>query len=293
MNLPHEFVVAPFNNIPETQEVLDALPPDSLGAILIEPVQGSGGCRPASPEFLKYLRQTADKLGALLVIDEVMTSRLGPSGATATIGLKADLMTLGKWIGGGMTFGAFGGRSDIMALFDPALAPRGLAHPGTYNNNVFSMSAGIVGLDIFNSDTVSKLNSRGDRMKAAITKILFEAGIYLSEHATLLTDVIEMDSLKTKTILYSGSSEGAVPSMTLPRMFISGRGSMLNVRFAGADAELWQNLYYHHMLEKGIYLASRGYTPLHLEITDEDVNIYVNAVSDFVRKHGAELRQNL
>jgi glutamate-1-semialdehyde 2,1-aminomutase len=109
MNLPHDFVVAPFSNLAETKATVDALPKDSLAAIMIEPVQCAAGCRPALPEFMKYLRETADDLGALLLIDEVMTSRLGPSGAMAALGLKADLMTLGKCMGGGMTFGAFGG----------------------------------------------------------------------------------------------------------------------------------------------------------------------------------------
>ena len=96
MNLPHDFVVVPFNNLAETKAIVDTLPKDNLAAIMIEPVQGTAGCRPALPEFMKYLRETADDLRALLLIDEVMTSQLGPSGATAGLGLKADLMTLGK-----------------------------------------------------------------------------------------------------------------------------------------------------------------------------------------------------
>jgi glutamate-1-semialdehyde 2,1-aminomutase len=264
MNLPHEFVMTPFNNIPETQAILDELPKDSLAAILVEPVQGSAGCRPASLEFMKYLRETADNLGALLVIDEVMVSRLGPSGITASLGLKADLMSLGKWIGGGMTFGAFGGRRDIMDMFDPARGTKGLMHPGTYNNNVFSMSAGIAGLDIFNAERVKDLNARGDRLKAGITEVLFEAGIYPQEHAAYLKDVIEVDSFKGDARLYTGNNE----LLPLPKVFISSRGSMLNVRFTGSDA---------------------GYTPLNLEITDENVEIFIGAVNEFVTKHLAEL----
>jgi glutamate-1-semialdehyde 2,1-aminomutase len=65
MNLPRDFVVAPFNNLAETKAIVDALPKDSLAAIMIEPVQSAAGCRPALPEFMKYLLETADDLGAL------------------------------------------------------------------------------------------------------------------------------------------------------------------------------------------------------------------------------------
>ena len=261
------------------------VPKDSLAAIMIEPVQGAAGCRPALPEFMKYLRETADDLGALLLIDEVMTSRLGPSVVTAALGLKADLMALGKWIGGGMTFGAFGGRRDIMEMFDPARGTKGLMHLGTYNNNVFSMSAGIVGLDIFKREKVEELNARGDRMRAEITRVFFEMGIYAQEHANHLEDVIEVDSFEGNTRLYKGNDE-IIP---LPKVFISGCGSMLNVRFAGSDTSLWHNLYYHYMLDHGIYLASRGYTPLNLEITDGNVDKFVGVLKEVLALHISDL----
>ncbi|KIX07406.1 uncharacterized protein Z518_02059 [Rhinocladiella mackenziei CBS 650.93] len=292
--LPHEFVPAPFNNIAETRAIVDALPGDSLAAIMVEPVQGSGGCRPASREFLRYLRETADRLGALLIVDEVMTSRLGPSGLLATLGLKADLMTLGKWIGGGMSFGAFGGRRDVMNMYNPALGPKeGLLHPGTFNNNVFSMSAGIVALDVFSPEKVTELNARGDRMKAAITQRLVDVGLYPAEHENYLQDVLEMDSFRGDgtTELYTGneSSDGRPLPLPLPRVFIASRGSMLNLRFTGRDASVWHNVYYHFMLEKGIYLASRGYTPLNLCVSDEDVDTFVEAVEEFLVLHVHDL----
>lgn len=290
MNLPHEFVAAPYNNLAETQAVVDALPPDSLAAILVEPVQGSGGCRPATPAFLRYLRSTADRLGALLIVDEVMASRLGPSGALAALPgepIRADLMTFGKWIGGGMTFGAFGGRRDVMALFDPALgAARRFMHPGTYNNNVFTMCAGIAALDIYDADAVAALNARGDRLKQGITQALFAAGLYREDQRAFLEDVVEVDSLVEETKLYTGPDAAPVP---LPRVFLASRGSMLNLRFAGPDAGKWHNIYYHFMLEKGIYMASRGYTPLHLLVSDDDVQMFVAAVEDFLQTYKSGL----
>jgi glutamate-1-semialdehyde 2,1-aminomutase len=74
-----------------------------------------------------------------------------------------------------------------------------LIHPRTYNNNVFSMSAGIVGLDIFNGEKLEELNARGDRMRAEITQVFFEMGIYAQEHANQLKDAIEVDSFEGNT----------------------------------------------------------------------------------------------
>jgi len=75
----------------------------------------------------------------------------------------------------------------------------------------------------------------------------------------------------------------------LPLMFITGRGSMLNVRFSGPNSAVWQALYYHHMLSKNIHVAVRGYTPLHLRVSQDHISQYVSAIRDFVLLHKAEL----
>ena len=104
-------------------------------------MQGGAGALPAEPAFLKGLRAACDAHKVLLVIDEVMTSRLDPGGVQRIMGVKPDLMTLGKYVGGGLTIGAFGGRADIMARFDPS-RPDAYPHGGTFNNNVLAMAAG-------------------------------------------------------------------------------------------------------------------------------------------------------
>ena len=106
---------------------------------------GSAGCVPGEPAFLSALREMTRRTGALLVFDEVMTSRTGAGGLQGRLGIRPDLTTLGKYIGGGSSFGAFGGRADVLDLFDPA-RPGALPHAGTFNNNVASMAAGQAGL---------------------------------------------------------------------------------------------------------------------------------------------------
>ncbi|KAF9885316.1 hypothetical protein FE257_013033 [Aspergillus nanangensis] len=259
VNLPHEFVFAPYNNIEDTNEVIASLPPQSLAAIIVEPLQGSGGCGPATKEFLHYLRLTADAQACLLIVDEVMASRLGPHGCSAEMGIKADLISLGKYVGGGMTFGAFGGRRDIMDLFDPEKS--GLQHPGTYNNNVVTMSAGIVALDIYNASEVARLNAFGVRFKTALQGVLVHHGIYPPHPDGAARDIIEVDSFKNDTLI-KPEEDSVAPHERLPVMFVTGHGSMVNVRFSGPSSADLKALYYFHMLQNDIYLAPRGYTPL-------------------------------
>ena len=144
INVPFDYVVGHYNDIPGT-EALIAAHADDLALVILEPMIGSGGCIAATAEFLRMLRSATTRVGALLVLDEVMTSRLAPGGLQSVTGVKPDLTTFGKYIGGGMSFGAFGGRAEIMDLFDPRRADA-LPHAGTFNNNVLTMTAGLTGL---------------------------------------------------------------------------------------------------------------------------------------------------
>ena len=144
INAPFDYVMAPYNNISATKALIEANAAD-LGLVILEPMMGGGGCIAASHDFLRMLRQETTRAGALLVLDEVMTSRLAPGGLQTVVGIKPDLTTFGKYIGGGMSFGAFGGRAEIMDLFDPRRADA-LPHAGTFNNNVLTMAAGLAGL---------------------------------------------------------------------------------------------------------------------------------------------------
>ena len=174
LNVPHHFHVSPFDSL----EALDALfsEPD-LGCVVVELVQGSGGCRPISAEVIGEIRRRCTETGALLIVDEVMTSRLSPGGAQEIYGVDADLTTLGKYLGGGMSFGAFGGRADIMADFDPAHGGT-LTQAGTFNNNVVSMAAARATLDAELDDSrLRATNERGDRLRASLGSAFAEAGI--------------------------------------------------------------------------------------------------------------------
>ena len=127
---------------------------------------GGGGCIRATDAFLAMLRRVTQEIGALLIFDEVMTSRLHFDGMQAITGVTPDLMTLGKYIGGGASFGAFGGRADLMDRFDPTSA-HAFGHGGTFNNNILSMTAGHAGLTKVLTREASVAVQRAGRRAAA------------------------------------------------------------------------------------------------------------------------------
>ena len=105
-----------------------------LAAVIIEPVQGAGGVRPATPEFLAELRAFTERHGIVLVFDEIIAFRIGYHGAQGVLGVTPDLTTFGKIIGGGYALAAFGGRAELMDLLD-VRRPGSLVHGGTFNGN--------------------------------------------------------------------------------------------------------------------------------------------------------------
>lgn len=191
MNVPHDFVVLPFNDFEATRAAFDDVG-DEIACVLVEPMQGSGGCIPAADGFLQLLRTLCSDYDALLTFDEVMTSRLSSGGAQQLFGVMPDLTTLGKYLAGGLTFGAFGGSEQILSAFDPS-ADGALTQAGTFNNNILSMSGVVATLsEVLTDELVSDVNSRGERLRDSLNLIfakrerLFEAkgiGSLMAIHA--------------------------------------------------------------------------------------------------------------
>ena len=121
--LTDEVLVAPFNDLETTLELI-ARHHEDLAAVIVEPVMGAGGMIPADRRFLDGLRAATTAHRILLIFDEIISFRLAQGGAQQLYRIEPDLTTLGKIIGGGLPIGAFGGRADIMALFDPRRSDR-------------------------------------------------------------------------------------------------------------------------------------------------------------------------
>lgn len=171
LNVKHDYIRIEFNST-EAVEAAFHERGSTIGCVVVEPVQGSAGCIPGDDDFLRRLRELCSDHGAVLIFDEVMTSRLSPGGAQQLYSVTPDMTTLGKYIGGGMTFGAFGGRRSIMSAFDPGAGGK-LTQAGTFNNNVVSMAAAVATLrNVLTSDALRELNDRGDRLRRRLGEAL-------------------------------------------------------------------------------------------------------------------------
>ncbi len=253
LNTPFEFLLGRYNDL-KALETLIRPHRQQLAAILVEPMQGTTGCIPAERGFLAGLRALASETGALLIFDEVMTSRLAPGGLQEVHGILPDLTTLGKYLGGGMSFGAFGGRAEIMERFDPR-RPDAFQHAGTFNNNVLTMNAGLVGLtEIYTPGPAHALNEWGDRLRGRLNAVVRLSGL---------------------------------------AMQFTGIGSMMSVHMADGpirseedaargDGAL-RDLFWFDLVAHGIWFAKRGMFALSIALVDEDGDKLIAAVEEFVQ----------
>lgn len=169
-NTVDNVLVTPFNDAERAVEAIDRHHAE-LAAVIVEPVMGAGGMIPAETEFLQALRDATSRHGVLLIFDEVMTFRLEPGGMQEHYGIAPDLTTFAKIIGGGFPVGAFGGRADVMAMFDPS-RPAPLWQSGTFNGNAITMTAGIAAMEHYPPAEVTRINGLGDRLRAGLADVL-------------------------------------------------------------------------------------------------------------------------
>ena len=147
--------------------------PPGLLAVLVDLMPNRAGLRPATQQFADAVQRAARDAGALLVIDEVITFRLEHGALHSAYELAPDLVTLGKAIGGGLPVGAFGGRADVMALFDPH-RPDPLEHGGTFTANPPTMRAGLAALELLTPAEIGRINALGDRLRAGVAALGLE-----------------------------------------------------------------------------------------------------------------------
>jgi glutamate-1-semialdehyde 2,1-aminomutase len=256
INLPLDWVLAPYNDVEGTLDLIRRHGAD-LAAILIEPMMGSGGCLPARRDFLGALRQAASELDIILIFDEVMTSRLSSGGLQAALGVTPDMTTLGKYLGGGASFGAFGGRADIMAHYDPE-KPGSWPHAGTFNNNVISMAAGLTGLrDVYTPAAALELNSKGDRLRDGLNTLAQKHAVGLS--ATGCGSFIGLHftaEIVDRPMHHSEEEEARRAKLH----------KLMHLDFIAA----------------GLFFARRGYLALSLAITDADIARFLTQTEEFI-----------
>jgi glutamate-1-semialdehyde 2,1-aminomutase len=209
---------------------------EKVAAVFLEPILGSSGIFAPPPDFLPRVAAAARRAGALFVIDEVITLRLGLGGAQAAVGVAPDLTMMGKIIGGGLPVGALGGRADLMAHFDPT-GPHAMHHSGTFNGNPLTCAAGVVSVRELSAERITAMDRRAARMQAEM--------------------------------------ERAAAALGLP-FGIRRAGSLMNVTFDGAaagdvHAPAARMMEHFHLaaLNQGLFFAPRGLIALSTVMTDD------------------------
>ena len=169
-------LVAEYNNKESVKALFEANPKE-IAAIIVEPVAANMGVVPPKDDFLAFLREITTQYGALLIFDEVITGfRLALGGAQEYFGIKPDLSTFGKIIGGGMPVGAYGGRRDVMEL----VAPAGKVYQaGTLSGNPVAMAAGLTQLKYLydHQEIYTELEKKGELLYGGMGKIVKEKGL--------------------------------------------------------------------------------------------------------------------
>jgi glutamate-1-semialdehyde 2,1-aminomutase len=251
INVPFDYLMGTYNDI-EQLRALVAPHKGDLACILIEPMLGGSGCIPATREFLAEVRALASETGAILIFDEVMTSRLAPGGLQEVHGITPDLTTLGKYVGGGMSFGAFGGRTDLMEWFDPR-NKNGFQHAGTFNNNVLTMNAGYVGLtEVYTPAAAKKLNDWGDGLRERLNALTSGKGL-----AMQFTGIGSMIAVHMR----GGAIENAADAA-------EGHAGLLE-------------LFYFDLVARGVWFAKRGMMALSVALDEADGDHLIGAVEEF------------
>jgi glutamate-1-semialdehyde 2,1-aminomutase len=172
-----DVLVLPYNDLATCDRLLRAHR-DEVGCLIMEPIVSSFGYLPGDPDFLRGIRKLTEELGIVLVYDEVQSFRVAPGGAQELFGVTPDLTTFGKIIGGGMPVGAFGGRRDIMAQFDPTAAGGArIAHAGTFNANPMTLVAGESVMLALTPPVFHRLAELGESLRSRLRAALEGAGV--------------------------------------------------------------------------------------------------------------------
>ncbi|WP_445428611.1 glutamate-1-semialdehyde 2,1-aminomutase [Alishewanella sp. HL-SH05] len=240
-----------FNNLAQIQQLF-AAQGSEIACIIVEPVAGNMNCIPPEPGFLEGLRQLCDDYGSVLIFDEVMTGfRVALGGAQAYYGVKPDLTTLGKIIGGGMPVGAFGGKKAIMQHIAP-LGP--VYQAGTLSGNPIAMAAGLAAMqEISKPGVYEELTEKTSRLITGLAQAAAQHGVPMSFNQV-------------------GGMFG---------MFFTNEGRVSNYQQATRCDIAAFKQFFHGMLEQGIYLAPSAYEAgfLSLAHTDDDLAETISAAA--------------
>jgi len=246
-------ITVPYNN-EEAAERAIVENKDQLAAVIVEGMMGSAGQIPPKDGYLSFLREVTAANNVLFILDEVQCFRIDYGGMQRIFGIKPDLTVFGKMIGGGFPVGATGGREDIMNLFSPEVQK--VKHSGTLNGNPVTATAGVTTLEQLTAEEIAKINRLGESLARGIREVFAKLNI-----------------------------KGQV----------TGRGSLQNLHFCqvlvidGKTAKKVANQDILHLLhlalmERGIFIASRGLFAISTPMTDKEISLTIKAIDDALSK---------
>ena len=170
-----DVVVLPFNDAEACAEIIGECAQE-LAAIIVDPLSTAAGLALPEEGFLTRLREMADRIGALLIFDEIVSFRLGPGGTHMAYGVRPDLVCLGKVVAGGTPGAVFGGRADAMNLYDPAGGPQ-IQQSGTFNANPIAMVAGLTTLKALTEEAYGQMAALAQQAAEGLEGAFAEVGV--------------------------------------------------------------------------------------------------------------------
>jgi glutamate-1-semialdehyde 2,1-aminomutase len=242
-------VVLPWNDREACAEIL-AREGDQIAGLIVDPLLANAGLVPPAEGFLPFLREETERRGIVLIFDEVISFRVAWGGAQELFGVRPDLTTLGKIIGGGLPVGAFGGRRDIMDYYDPRKGGPRISQGGTFNANPVTMAAGVATLNALTPEAYGRLDALGERLRGGLARLF--ANTRRKAQVTGVGSLFWLhwtaETLTDYRSTRPRDAEGAL------RVFVG-------------------------LINEGILLTQRGLGACSLAMSDEDVDRFVNALA--------------
>ena len=242
-------VVLPWNDREACAEIL-AREGEQVAGLIVDPLLCNAGLVSPADGFLQFLREETARRGIVLIFDEVISFRVGWGGAQERFGIRPDLTTLGKVIGGGLPVGAFGGRREIMDFYDPRKSGPRISQGGTINANPVTMAAGVATLNALTPEAYARLDALGERLRGGIGRLFSN-----TRRKGQVTGVGSLLWLHwtTEALTDYRSTRPKDPEAAL-RVFVG-------------------------LINEGILLTQRGLGACSLAMSDEDVDRFVNALA--------------
>ena len=254
-----DVIVLPYNDIEKSKELIRKYK-DDLSCIIMEPIISNFGYLPLDLEFIKFIREITEELGIVLIFDEIQSFRVSSGGAQESFGITPDMTTLGKIIGGGLPVGAFGGKDEIMELFDPTSSNYDIAHAGTFNGNPLTMEAGVTVMENLTSNNFEKMNHLGDSLRSKLSSVFNE--INLDVQVTGYGSLFGINFNGNKIKDY--------------RSFLNNNSDMTKILFS-------------YLRNKGILLQLKNAGALNILMTEKEIDYLV----DSTREISSEMKDTL